>query len=144
MKTLLLVAPVIFLFAGCSKKVDTSCDFSAIKVKSIVLEGDLNGFAEDALAHELYARGAKSAESGIVLKGSVEYNTGRLVAMNFAAEGISVAVGASVVPDVKKDAIYLESAKELSAFEPAAEVVAKKAAQQVCECVTHSLTGSGK
>ncbi|MGB7957880.1 MAG: hypothetical protein WCF77_03520 [Minisyncoccia bacterium] len=140
MKSLLLVviAAAAFL-AGCgsNSKKTAPCGLSMVKVGSVALDGDANNFAKDALLHELFARGAKSASDGLALKGHVEYENGRLVALNFNADGSNIAAAASLIADVKKDKNYLED-KELSTFESATEEIAKKAAEQVCECVNHT------
>ena len=131
---LLIVTAAAVLLVGCGKKVEAPCRLSVVKVKSINLEEDQGNFARDAVAHELFARGAKSDPGGMTLKGRVLHEDGRLVAMNFAADSGNIAAAASLVSGIKKDAPYIEE-KELNFFQPAAEAIAKKAVEQVCECV---------
>jgi hypothetical protein len=135
MKTLLsvmIVAATLLFSVGCGKKAE--CDLSSVKVKSIILSGDQNDFAKDAVLHELYARGARNLSTGLTLSGHIEYEDNRLVALNFSADSGNIAAAASLVTGTKKGAAYLED-KELSRSQPAIEAIARKAAEQVCECV---------
>jgi len=135
MKTLsfVIVAAALLVSVGCGKK-EAACDLSSVKVKSVALDGDQNDFAKDAILHELYARGARSSEKGVAIQGHIEYEDNRIVALNLTAEGANIAAAASLVPGTKKDAAYLED-KELARSQSATEAVAKKAAEQVCDCV---------
>jgi hypothetical protein len=135
MKTLLsvmIVAATLLFSVGCGKKAE--CDLSSVKVKSIALDGDQNDFAKDAVLHELYARGARSSDKGVTIQGHVEYEENRLAALNFSADSGNIAAAASLVTGTKKGAAYLED-RELSRSQPATEAIAKKVAEQVCDCV---------
>lgn len=136
MKTLFSVAVIVttlLVSVGCGKK-EQACDLSGVKVKSVALDGDQNDFAKDAILHELYARGARSSDKGVAIQGHVEYEDNRLAALNFSADSGSIAAAASLISGTKKGAAYLED-KELARSQSATEAVAKKAAEQVCDCV---------
>jgi hypothetical protein len=129
----IIVAAVLLVGAGCGKK-ERACDLSSVKVKSVALSGDLDDFAKDAILHELYARGARSSDKGVAIQGHIDYEDNRIVALNFTAEGANIAAAASLITGTKKDAAYLED-KELARSQSATEAVAKKVAEQVCDCV---------
>lgn len=136
MKTLSFVIVIVaaaLSSVGCGKK-EQVCDLSSVKVKTITLDGDYNNFAKDAIEHELYARGARNVSTGVTLSGHIEYEDNRLVALNFSADSGSIAAAASLVAGTKKGAAYLED-KELSRSRAAVESVARKAAEQVCDCI---------
>ena len=126
----------LMLVVGCGHKKPARCDLSGLKVKEVTIDGDRNGFVEDAILHELYARGARSSPDGATFTGSAEFQDGRLVALNFSADNGSIAAAASLVDGSKPARAYFgDEKKEDQYFQSSAEAVAKKAVAQVCDCV---------
>lgn len=129
MKILAIAAVVILsvLAAGCGSQaavVEKKCDLVSLKVKQITLKGDTDGFVATAVAQRLFSRGAKLADDGVTLTGSVQLGMG-------AASGTLNSNWAAIAAVADVDDFQSFMAGENAN----ASRLADKLADQVCECV---------
>lgn len=97
---LFFVTVFVVALVGCGgtnvSATTTPCNLSMLKIKSVKIDGDREGFVSRAIRSELYKRGARVDENGVEVIGSVLWNNAgtpievsvEVVTMAFASTAI--------------------------------------------------------
>ena len=123
-----MVAVVMVLFAGCSRK--SECNLSNLRIRSVELDGSDSAYIADALKAELYSRGARYDPSGGVVKGIIYSNeNGVPYAVSIEVQSTSYA-GTATATEQPADPPFHGKAPDGSAERRIAVV----AAVDLCRC----------
>lgn len=135
MKTLTVLLSLGFVaLTGCGSSSEVSasapapCNLSALKIKSVKIEGDKQEFVARAIKSALYKNGAKVADKdGVEMVGAVRW--GSMAPLNISAEVPSMAF-ASVG---RNSELY-------AGVGSASEILAQQVVDDFCKCATAAAT----
>lgn len=129
---LFFVTVLIVTLTGCGptnevSATTTPCDLSTLKIKSVKIEGDKEGFVTRAIQYELYKRGAKVDENGAEVIGTV------LFANSGTPAHLSAEITSSAFASVADNTAFLVGIVKGS------EILARRMVDDFCECSTATI-----
>ena len=128
MKIITFVTMIAVTLTGCGTINEVSadakpCNLSSLKIKSVKISGDKDGFVARAVKSELYKFGARVTKDGVEMMGNVQWSQGGSTPMLLSLDVPSLAF-ASIA---KVDTVYLGMAR-------GAEKLGQEVAEDFCAC----------